>query len=87
MSNRETVKRAIAEWANEWDLQPLAPNHTAVETSLVDRIEAALLAERERCAKIADLWANSHSCDSHDTDPCCHVRTGISIAAAIRKET
>ena len=42
--------------------------------------------ERERCAKIADTWTNSHSCDVHDDNPCCHVRTGAAIAELIRKE-
>jgi len=41
----------------------------------------------ERCAKVADRWAHSHDCKQHDADPCCHVRTGVGIAAAIRART
>lgn len=48
-------------------------------------IAKALRARDERSAGIADLWANSHSCDSHDSDPCCHVRTGKAISEAIRE--
>jgi hypothetical protein len=56
---------------------------------------AALLASGERpkdyaaaieeAARVADQWANGKSCDHHDDNPCCHVRTGAGIAAAIRK--
>lgn len=42
--------------------------------------------ERERAAVISDGWATSKSCASHDDNPCCHVRTGAGIAAAIRDE-
>jgi hypothetical protein len=35
-------------------------------------------------ARVANLWAMSHSCDSHDYDPCCHVRTGAAIEERIR---
>lgn len=37
-------------------------------------------------AQIADKWAGSHSCDTHDDNPCCHVRTGVAIADAIREQ-
>ena len=40
--------------------------------------------EREACAHKADGWANSQSCGHHDDNPCCHIRTGVGIAAAIR---
>jgi hypothetical protein len=46
--------------------------------------QAAERDTRERCAQIADLWAKSKSCDKHDDDPCCHVRTGAGIAERIR---
>lgn len=46
---------------------------------LESQIEAALDARDERAVKIADQWANSHSCDAHDDNPCCHVRTGATI--------
>lgn len=46
--------------------------------------QAATARERERCAKVPDLWANSKSCSSHYDNPCCHVRTGAEIAAKIR---
>jgi hypothetical protein len=39
----------------------------------------------EEAARIADQWADSVSCTNHDDDPCCHVRTGIGIADAIRR--
>lgn len=62
---------------------------TVVEEGLAAAIDAAISAaveaERKRCAEIAERWANSHSCDAHDNDPCCHVRTGSAITAAIRK--
>jgi len=48
-------------------------------------IATALQEQRERDAKVADKWANSKSCQDHDNDPCCHIRTGEGIAAAIRK--
>lgn len=35
-------------------------------------------------AEVADQWASSHSCDYHDDNPCCHVRTGAAIAEEIR---
>jgi len=38
----------------------------------------------ERCAQVADGWADSKSCQHHDDNPCCHVRTGTGIAEAIR---
>lgn len=59
------------------------------QAQMGEALAAARDEEREICAKVADLWANSHSCDSHDYEPCCHVRTGFSVAAAIRarKET
>lgn len=41
-------------------------------------------AELLRAAGIADEWGDSESCDSHDDDPCCHVRTGAAIAVKIR---
>lgn len=37
----------------------------------------------EDAAKVADGWAQSRSCSSHDYDPCCHVRTGAGIRDAI----
>jgi hypothetical protein len=39
----------------------------------------------EECAKIADRWAVSFVCTGHEDNPCCHVRTGAAIAAAIRE--
>lgn len=39
----------------------------------------------EKAADKADEWANSHSCTHHDDNPCCHVRTGAGIAAALRQ--
>jgi hypothetical protein len=58
---------------------------TCDPAALIDAVDKALQAERERAAKVADLWAKSHSCDVHDENPCCHVRTGVAIAAAIRE--
>lgn len=41
--------------------------------------------QREVDARVADGWARSPSCSEEHTDnPCCHVRTGAGIAAAIR---
>lgn len=54
--------------------------------SEVTQLQSQLAAERERCASIADRWTNSPSCSSHDENPCCHVRTGYGIAAAIRQQ-
>lgn len=56
--------------------------HWEMEATLI--IDRSLAVEREQCAKIADKWAQSHSCDSHDDNPCCHVRTGAAIRDAIR---
>jgi hypothetical protein len=39
---------------------------------------------KERAAQVADNWANSISCRSHEDNPCCHVRTGTEIAARVR---
>ena len=58
----------------------------SIRAATIAAIEAALNAERERSAEVADLWANSHSCDAHDDNPCCHVRTGVAIAGKIRDE-
>lgn len=41
----------------------------------------------EAAAVVSDGWANSKSCDSHDDNPCCHVRTGAGIATTIRTLT
>lgn len=61
-----------------------AENTARVLNAAVDR---KILAERRRCAEIAELWANSKSCtDGHDDNPCCHVRTGRSIADKIMEE-
>lgn len=38
----------------------------------------------EDAARVADAWAQSHSCANHDDNPCCHVRTGAGIRDAIR---
>jgi len=38
----------------------------------------------EEAADIAALWSDSHSCTSHDNNPCCHVRTGVEIERRIR---
>jgi hypothetical protein len=39
----------------------------------------------EQAASIADQWAHSASCAHHEDNPCCHVRAGAGIAAAIRQ--
>jgi hypothetical protein len=47
-------------------------------------LKQAVADQREADAQIAEVWANSKSCKHHDNDPCCHIRTGAGIAAAIR---
>jgi hypothetical protein len=51
-------------------------------------IRSAVLEERERCAGIADEWPRFDigRCTSHDSDPCCHVRTAAEISRRIRQE-
>ena len=71
----EIAEKVVAEWDRE----------VYQDQALIDAITSALRNERERCAKVADRWANSHSCDVHDDSPCCHIRTGAAIAAAIRE--
>ena len=44
-----------------------------------DRFAAGVKA----AAEVAHLWAASHSCDAHDDNPCCHVRTGAGIEEKI----
>lgn len=74
-----------------------AASKLALRDPLLREITDALLAfakaheERERlrgmerAAAVADEWAKSRSCNWHDDDPCCHVRTGAGIAEKIRK--
>lgn len=53
----------------------------------VERVEKrARLEGMETSARIADQWALSHTCNQHDYNPCCHVRTGAGIAGKIRAE-
>lgn len=61
----------------------LHPNMTRHITTALTQ---AIAGEKERCARVADRWTNSKSCDSHSSNPCCHVRTGKGIATAIRRE-
>lgn len=49
-----------------------------------ERLRNARNEALEEAARISDLWNNSVSCDSHDSDPCCHVRTGTEISNRIR---
>jgi hypothetical protein len=55
-----------------------------IQAAIDEAVKETTALVRERCAKVADKWAQSASCDSHDTNPCCHVRTGAGIAEAIR---
>jgi hypothetical protein len=50
---------------------------------IADAILEAESAERERCARIADLWVNSKSCDP--AEPCDCIRTAAEIAKRIRE--
>lgn len=58
---------------------------TDLSAAVAKLVEAAKAEEREKCARVADQWAESKSCSSHDENPCCHVRTGAGIAGAIRR--
>lgn len=53
-------------------------------TMITEALRQVASEERERAASVADKWATSESCEIHDNNPCCHVRTGAGIAAAIR---
>lgn len=48
----------------------------------IERLRAALLAERERCAKVAESIISADQYDTMDTD--CYQDTADRIAAAIR---
>ena len=63
---KRSAVRTIAERIAEW-LQP--------KEQLIDMIETALLDERERCAKIAEI---------HSATDCNGPDCGVVIAAAIR---
>lgn len=81
-----TLRRMAAEWvlANEDKVNRglLTGDHLY---PLLEAVAAAVRQEQaERDAQIADQWANSQSCGHHTDNPCCHVRTGASIAEAIR---
>ena len=49
-----------------------------------EKAEQVRAEQREQDAQIAERWAQSPSCSHHDDNPCCHVRTGLGITAAIR---
>jgi hypothetical protein len=68
-AKQRSAFRATAERIAEW-LQP--------KEQLIDMIETALLAERERCAKIAE---------THSATDCGGPDCGVVIAAAIRQES
>lgn len=77
--------------AAEWQVELAARyvngmEHPGVITkTILGAILEACARQREIDAKISDKWATSTSCAHHDENPCCHVRTGASIATAIRK--
>ena len=84
----EDVERAALRDAIADALGPYMDGVNSMTLAAADEV-LRLVATRERdqielAAKVADQWANSASCDQHDSDPCCHVRTGAGIAAKIR---
>lgn len=86
MTPQPTWDRNVVEWETS------SMDTAEVVNWLTDRISQALTRAHadgvreglERAVQKADQWASSASCQFHDDNPCCHVRTGAGIAAAIR---
>ena len=85
------ARNALLDYAHVYDDNDAGTDASLAHEALSDSLSAATDYERsvrervkEECAKVADRWASSHSCNQHDADPCCHVRTGVGIAVAIR---
>lgn len=74
---------AVGAWqfcSREWNIENCAQRITAYVNQ---RGEQQWREGVEAASAVARQWADSHSCDAHDDNPCCHVRTGAAIAEAI----
>lgn len=84
--SERAMELADSLYANFFSKKQTAEESLAEIISIAGYVDRSLAVEREECAEIADKWAQSHSCDSHDDNPCCHVRTGVGISGAIRNQ-
>ena len=75
--NLESIYGVAAVTLKERDIAKIAK-------ALADKGAEVRAQERWACAEVADGWTKSKSCQSHEENPCCHVRTGAGIAQAIR---
>ena len=64
----------------------MCAGYSFLDSEIDEAFQILVAAERERCAKVAEGWATSKTCNADGT-PCEHKRTGGGIADAIRKVT